>query len=213
MKKICLLLLSIIAEANTCNAMAVKNTKVNPAMGVAVSKLQENRILFFDQKALYDTYTIGECPYRIACGKSLEYNDLIDNRNELNNNYEKLAENISKKYPNAIPSIFFQIGDAVDEQTQKKTEEMNLAKENYNADLAKVNDAISKVESRLLEISIEIGKRMRASAVLDISSCLYFDPADDITQEVFNTLNKEYNESESQKSTCNHCSVHCPHKH
>lgn len=70
---------------------------------------------------------------------------------------------------------------------------------------------LENIENKVKKIFQSVCKKYDASAILVSSG--YVDPSYDITQEVIDTLNKEYETSQSKKPTCNHgCDVHCPTK-
>ena len=196
MKKISLLLLSITAGFNMCGAMASKNKITNPAIVVAALKLQAKPILFFNTERINverewlmtgNVVPINGYSKLVRASESLEMNDIDTRRHQADQEYRKASQEC---------------------QTNKITDE-------HNAIIAQLSQQETGVLKKIRTIKEAIDKRFGACAVFEYvahyNDIICVDPAYDITQEVFDTLNKEYKESKSQKAKCNHCSVHCPH--
>lgn len=221
MKKISLFLLLIITGVNTCGAMIVKNTKINPAMVVAASKLQAKPIVFFDIKDLNSQrdYQTG---YLIQSSKSDEMNDIEAEMYKAQKDYSFKSESLgaeqqaiyNKYCANQITQTVYQQEILkINDKSQKISDEINASSSKYETSRI-------EVKKKIANICATIAKRLGACAffyyqpgALVGGDLLYacVDPAYDITQEVFDTLNKEYKESKAKK--CSHCDVHCPHNH
>ena len=195
MKKISLILLLITAAFNTSAPMAKSKTaaKINPAIAVANAKLQAKPILFFDTSEFYveREASITYPGSVIRASKSVEMNEI-----------EEAMENEMKD--------FMLKSQQIGADSQKLCDEANASNRQQNMKR-------EKLMKKLRAIKEAIAKRLNGCAVLEYnapsSSIIVVDPAYDITQEVFDTLNKEYQDSQSKKPTCKHsCDVHCPTK-
>lgn len=211
MKKISSLILLITAAVFNASAPMAKSktaAKGNPAIAATAAKFQAQPIVYIDSEdGLFKNYGIS---------KSIEFNQLTDSmeqsskmfKEEWDACYQKYLELSSKRANNEITQEkYLKESGALSLQLNGKIQEK------YDEINTPLYEARSKVRTKLIEIAINIGKHLGASAVAPTSTVFYIDPAYDITQEAFDTLNKEYKDSQSKKSTCNHCcDVHCPTK-
>lgn len=220
MKRISLFILLTIAGINTCGAMSHKNTKINPAVSAATTLLQAKPIVFFNIEELRAErdYQTG---YLSRASKSDEMNDIEKERYQ-----HSLSSQASRKaFDDKMNAGRLQLNnkqitqEAWDKEYKRHCDEStkmsNESSEKSNA-LGRQEQAITK---KIATICAIIAKRLGACAFFNyapniseiyaFSMCI--DPAYDITQEVFDTLNSEYNKNKPQKSTCNQsCCVHCP---
>lgn len=197
--------LLVIAEVATCEAIAVKNAKVNPVTAIAASKLKAKPILFFnvDRLSAFTDFETGI----LQSSKSDEMNDIEKPRYQAYQEFQLKIQEICDRAKGA---------DSYGQRKQLTDE--------YNAEsYAKYNQPQEEVRKKIAIIAASISTRLGACVVLNYNTnslietsslmidCI--DPAYDITQEVYDTLNKEYKDSKAQRSTCNQsCCIHCPHR-
>lgn len=221
MKRISLFILLAIAGINTCGAMSPKNTKINPAIVAATTKLQAKPIVFFDIKEL-EANRDYETGYLKTPPKSDEINDIEKQMYQFHQSNQAIQKEQQDKmnaarlqYDNKqiTHQAWIKAQEDANRELVKGTNENN----SKNNSLALQRQAVSK---KIVTICTTIAQKVGACAFRYYSSnadhceqflCMCVDPAYDITQEVFDTLNREYKESKTIKSSCNQsCCVHCP---
>lgn len=218
MTRINLFILLTIA-ANTCGAITPKNTKTNPAAAIVALKLQAKPIVFFNTEELHAErdYQTG---YLIRSSKSDEMNDIEKARYQ-----HSLSEQASRKaLEDKMNAGRLQLNNKQITQEAWDKEYKRLCDEStkMSHESCEKTNALSRQEQavpkKIAEICGKVSKRLGACAFFYYNpnaEAWYFamcvDPEYDITQEVLDTLNKEYNESKSQKNLCNNsCCDHCP---
>lgn len=224
MKRISLFILLSIAGVNNCCAIDV--TTIDPMVTVApvvvaASKLQAKLIVFFNADNLFCNmdYQTGDIT---TSSKSYEMNDLSNKLYHVEKEYQKKYGDLQDEYNQARNKWSNQQISQADIQathTKYNSQRQQLDNERSSA-MQKLGSQHTDVQKKITAIAIAIAKRMGACGVLNYSSAQYvgaspliacMDPEYDITQEVFDTLNNEYNKDKPQKPACNNsCCVHCP---
>ncbi len=223
MKRIKLLIFLVITAVNTCGA-AANNSKQNTALAVVVSKLQAKPMVFFNTERL--NCEIDNQVRNIK--KASASNEINDAETKLCNvDREFWAKHIAlddkqtetmKKYNQQKISA-----DACNAECKKISDEREQLNAERNANIMRFRQQQKDVLKKITIIAESIAKRLGACGIasynpdhyqlmLQIPTIACVDSAYDITDEVLDTLNKEYTETKDEKPKCNHCGIHCPHK-
>lgn len=186
MKKINLLLLITIAGTNACGAMAAKSEKII----AAPAQPSTQPILFFNFRSVFADFCDG------STARSVEHDDI-------HRRLQKADQQMQEEYAfedelrKEITSKFHNKKITLEQYTQEmkasyeRSEKIPVKYDDIRAPLRK---ALTKVQERIREIAIAIGKRMNAIAVFPTDVALIVDSACDITKEVCDIINKEYRE-------------------
>ena len=200
MKRISLFTLLALAAANTCGAMEINSTTVNSTtinlvMAVAASKSQAKPILFFNIEALPSKIDLNTGEF-LCTSRSLELNDIENRRYK---NHQEYLEKYKAIQDKVSPEIWAA-------ESAKYSIQVKPLNDEYRANLIKSDLQKIDVLKKITVIATATAKKMEACGVLSYDSKQFLgssphmafacaDPDCDITQEIFDTLNKEYQDS------------------
>lgn len=232
MKQITLILLLVTAY-NTSTPMAKTKMAAKPsaAMAVATAKLQAKPIVFFDIADLTYEYSKeikeGKLSHETFVAKSVEANDIANEIRMLHEELQFERDDLNNKLSVLLKKL--EGGDITHATYTKESKPLYDALNSLHGWAgSEIDSRVLRTQKLWLEITNDIPQKFKicakaialkkgAYAAFEYNSnslweqIFCVDKAYDITDEVIDTLNKEYKESQSKKHACTHCChAHCP---